>query len=135
MRELIGGCLCGQIRYSAQADPAIMAVCHCRNCQKQAGTAFAVVIGIPKSALTIEGELKTYHDTGESGQAVDRNFCPNCGSPITSNAAVLPELVIIKAGTLDDTSWLNPTMHVYCDSAQAWTSIPQDATKFGRGPG
>lgn len=135
MRELVGGCLCGQVRYRAQADPALVAVCHCKNCQKQAGTAFSVVVGIPKSALSIKGELKTYLDTGESGKAVERNFCPNCGSPITSNAAVMPELTIIKAGSLDDTSWLNPTMHVYCDSAQWWTRIPTDATKFPRMPG
>lgn len=135
MRELVGGCLCGQVRYRAQADPALIAVCHCKNCQKQAGTAFSVVVGIPKSALSIQGELKTYLDTGESGQTVERNFCPNCGSPITSNAAVMPELTIIKAGSLDDTSWLNPTMHVYCDSAQWWTRIPTDATKFPRMPG
>jgi len=135
MRELVGGCLCGQVRYWAQADPAFVAVCHCKNCQKQAGTAFSVVIGVPKSALSITGELKTYLDTGESGQAVERNFCPNCGSPITSNAAVMPELTIIKSGSLDDTSWLNPTMHVYCDSAQWWTAIPDSATKFPRMPG
>jgi hypothetical protein len=39
VRKMSGGCLCGQVRYSASADPAMVAVCHCRNCQKQAGTA------------------------------------------------------------------------------------------------
>ena len=134
MRELIGGCLCGRVRYSAQADPVLIAVCHCKNCQKQAGTAFAVVVGIPRAALSIEGEIKTYHDTGDSGQSVERNFCPHCGSPINSNAAIMPELTIIKAGSLDDTSWLNPTMHVFCDSAQAWATIPSGIARFARMP-
>src|SRR3974390_1505807 len=72
MREMRGSCLCGQVRYSATAEPALVAVCHCKNCQKQAGTAFTVVVGIPKSALSIDGHLKTYHDKGDSGQAVLR---------------------------------------------------------------
>jgi hypothetical protein len=135
MRDLIGGCLCGQVRYSAYADPAIVAVCHCKNCQKQAGTAFALVVGIPRSAISIKGNLKTYHDSGDSGRPVDRNFCPDCGSPITSDSAAMPELTLIKAGSLDDTSWLNPTMHVYCDSAQRWTPIPAGTTKFSKMPG
>ena len=101
MPKMNGGCLCGKVRYSANADPAMVAVCHCKNCQKQAGTAFSLVVAIPKSAMIIEAPLKMYHDRGDSGQPVERNFCPECGSPITSDVAVMPELTFIKAGTLD----------------------------------
>ena len=97
MREMTGGCLCGQVRYSANADPAIVAVCHCKNRQKQTGTAFSVLVGVPKSAISVQGNLKTFHDTGDSGQPVDRNFCPECGSPIISDVAVMPDLRFIKA--------------------------------------
>jgi hypothetical protein len=134
MREMRGGCLCGQIRYIATAEPAFVAVCHCKNCQKQAGTAFTVVVGIPKSAISIKGRLKTFNDTGDSGQPVHRNFCPECGSPVTSDVAVMPDLTLIKGGTLDDTSWLDPKMHVYCDSAQRWVPIPEDSQKFAKMP-
>jgi len=57
MREMQGGCLCGQVRYSANAEPALIAVCHCKNCQKQAAGAFSVVTAIPKSALSVQGQL------------------------------------------------------------------------------
>ena len=57
MREMTGGCLCGQVRYSANADPAIVAVCHCKNCQKQTGTAFSVLVGVPKSAISPAHQL------------------------------------------------------------------------------
>jgi hypothetical protein len=134
MREMRGGCLCGQVRYSATAEPAFVAVCHCKNCQKQAGTAFSVNVGIPKSAMSIQGRLKTYHDRGDSGQPVLRNFCPECGSPISSDVAVMPQMTFIKAGTLDDTSWLEPKMHVYCDSAQHWTAIPEGSQTFAKMP-
>ncbi|MBV8167993.1 MAG: GFA family protein, partial [Alphaproteobacteria bacterium] len=114
--------------------PAFLAVCHCKNCQKQAGTAFSVVIAIPKSAMSIDGQLKTYHDRGDSGQPVLRNFCPECGSPITSDVDVMPDLTFIKAGTLDDTSWLKPTMEVYCDSVQPWITHAGNLQKFGKMP-
>ena len=90
MPEMTGGCLCGQVRYSANTEPAFVGVCHCKNCQKQTGTAFSVLVGIPKTAMSIQGQLKTFHDTGDSGQAVDRNFCPECGSPVFTDAAVMP---------------------------------------------
>jgi hypothetical protein len=136
MRELSGGCLCGKVRYTATAEPAIVAVCHCKNCQKQAGTAFGTVVGIPKSALSIKGILKTFHDTGDlSHLAVDRNFCPECGSPITTDPAAMPEMTFIKAGSLDDTSWLDPKMHLFCDSAQEWVSIPENSQQFAKMPG
>jgi hypothetical protein len=134
MRALTGRCLCGQIQYSANADPAIIAVCHCKNCQKQTGTAFSLIVGIPRSTISIQGKLKTFCDTGDSGQVVERNFCPECGSPIISNVAVMPELTFIKAGTLDDTSWLDPKMHIYCGSAQHWSLIPEDCQKFAKMP-
>ena len=134
MVEMTGGCLCGQVRYSATADPAFVGVCHCAKCQKQTGTAFSVVVGIPKSAMSIQGKLKIFHDTGDSGQAVERTFCPECGSPISTDAAVMPGITLIKAGTLDDTSWLDPKIHVYCDSKERWTPIPDGSQKFGKMP-
>jgi hypothetical protein len=135
MQEMNGGCLCGQVRYTATAEPAMVAVCHCKNCQKQAGTAFAIVVGIPRSALSVHGTVKTFNDKGDSGQPVMRNFCPDCGSPITSDLAAMPELTFIKAGTLDDTSWLVPTTEVFCDSAQPWVRLGGGMQHFPKMPG
>jgi hypothetical protein len=132
MREMIGRCLCGQVRYSANVDPDWIGVCHCQDCQKQTGSAFSVLVGIPKSAISIQGQLKTFQNKGESGQPVERSFCPECGSPIVFEAAVIPNLTFIHAGTLDDTSWLDPKVHVYCDSKEPWTPIPEGSQKFAK---
>ena len=134
MREMTGGCLCGRVRYSASAEPAFVGVCHCTHCQKQTGTALSVVVGIPKSAMSVKGPLKAFHDRGDSGQTVERNFCPECGSPIFSDLAVMPGVTLIKVGTLDDTSWLDPKVHVYCDSAQHWSPFPEGSQKFAKAP-
>lgn len=115
-----GGCLCGRVRYHSEAEPARTVVCHCRNCQKQAGSAFSIVVAIPADSLRIEGPTTDYEDVGDSGAAVLRRFCGACGSPLVSIIPSRPALVFIKAGTLDDTGWLQPQAHIWRRSAQPW---------------
>lgn len=134
MQRMSGGCLCGAIRYSAEAKPAFTAVCHCRNCQKQTGTAASVIVGLPAGSLSIVGPIKTFDDTGDSGKSVRRQFCPECGSPIITDVEAMPGLTFLKAGTLDDTSWLKPVMEIYCDSAQSWVPHVPDAQRLPKGP-
>jgi hypothetical protein len=129
-----GGCLCGAIRYRAEGKTTIQAVCHCRNCQRQAGTAFSVILGVPADSLTVEGDPKVYVDHGDSGGAVNRHFCGACGSPLYSELSASPETVFLKAGTLDDTSILSPKVHLWCASAWPWTTIPEDAVILPHGP-
>ena len=134
MQRISGGCLCGAIRYSAETDPAFTAVCHCKNCQKQTGTASSVIVGLPAGSLSISGPIKTFRDTGDSGKAVYRRFCPACGSPIVTDVEVMPALTFLKAGTLDDTGWLKPAMEIYCDSAQPWAPALGGAQRLPKGP-
>ena len=123
MAKIEGGCLCGHIRYTSDVEPLMTVVCHCKNCQKQSGTAYSTNIMMPKGAIDIEGELAQYTDTGDTGNHVYRFFCPNCGSHIVNEADVLDNVSVLKAGSLDDTSWVRPTMQIYCDSAQEWTKL------------
>jgi hypothetical protein len=125
MNKVEGGCLCGQVRYKVDRDGARCAVCHCRHCQKQSGSAFSIILIAARAGFEVEGELGTYVDHGDSGAAVLRRFCPVCGSSVLSepaNAAV----VVIKAGTLDDVSTLRPQVHVWTSSAQPWVTLPGD---------
>ena len=78
--EIKGGCLCGAVRYTAEANPTSATVCHCRDCQKFTGSAFAALVRVPKEALTIAGTLKTFRSIGGSGNPILRHFCPECGS-------------------------------------------------------
>jgi hypothetical protein len=137
MPKITGSCLCRSVRYRSDAQPMMTAVCHCENCQRQSGTALAIVVGVPAGSIEFEGEenLATFVDRGESGNPVNRRFCKKCGSPIVSLVEMMPNLTFIKAGTLDDKSWLRPTMHVWCDSAQPWVQIPAGMTRFPKNPG
>lgn len=118
-----GGCLCGKVRYSIAGDPTVCLTCHCKNCQKQAGSLLSIIIGVPGSALEIEGEVKTYNDTGDSGAIVRRQFCDTCGSPNFTRVDHAGEMIFIKAGTLDDTSSLKPQFHCYTKSKQDWIDL------------
>ena len=78
--EIKGGCLCGAVRYTAEADPTTATVWHCRDCQKFTGSAFAALVLATKEAVTIEGGFKTFSSIGGSGNPILRHFCPECGN-------------------------------------------------------
>ena len=130
MPQMNGGCLCGQVRYSANVDPIFSAVCHCKTCQKQTGTAFRVVVAVPLPAVSIQGSPNTYTRTGDSGQQVVNRFCPHCGSTVVIEPAALTDTAIIPAGTLDDPSWVRPSVEIYCDNAQPWVQLGGDMQRF-----
>ena len=123
MPEIKGGCLCGAVRYTASAEPALVGVCHCRDCQKFTGSAFGFFIGVPRSAFEIHGVLKTFSKLGDSGNPIVRRFCPECGSSIVEEPPGRRDLAIINAGTLDDPSAVTPTMEIYCDRELPWVRL------------
>lgn len=128
-----GGCMCGAVRYECSAEPIIMGNCHCRDCQRATGTAFAAGMLVPSDAVTITGEVKYYDVTGDSGGIVSRGFCPNCGSRLFSKPPI-PKMMGIQAGSLDDPSWFQPSMDFYTASAQPWDYLNPDLSKFAKLP-
>lgn len=133
MSKIEGGCLCGDIRYSSEAEHIVTVLCNCKNCQKQSGAAFSVNIAMPRGSLNVEGEMSCYKDMGDSGMSLNRFFCGNCGSPISSEPDSIPDFTVLKVGTLDDTSWVQPTMEIYCDSAQSWVELSNQLDKKPKG--
>lgn len=123
MAKIEGGCLCGAVRYETDAAPVTTAICHCRNCQKQSGSALSVIVGFPSGALHVTGgSLTAYEDRGESGKIVLRYFCNLCGSPLITHAEFSPDVEFIKAGTLDDPSWLKPEAAFWTDHQHPWST-------------
>ncbi len=129
-----GGCLCGKVRYRMEGEPAAAMVCHCTHCQKQSGSAFSTIIGVPEGQVSIEGEPVTYRDSGESGKSVERLFCGTCGSPLFSKVEVSPGMLWIKAGTLDDTAAFTPAAHIWTRSKQCWVETGE-VPAFETNPG
>lgn len=128
--EKTGRCLCGAIVYEILGPVQMTALCHCRNCQRQSGTAYSIITGVLKSDYRQTGETRIFQDTGDSGRRVERHFCGACGSPILSIIEPLPDMLFIKAGTLDDISELQPAIEVYCDSAMPYVPPVPGTQKF-----
>lgn len=131
-----GRCLCGAVTYTADAEPIAQAVCHCADCQRQSGSPFTVVIGVPRAALSLQGEtLSSFSTVGDDhGQETERSFCSACGAPVFSVSGALPDVAFIKAGSLDDGSWVQPVVEVWTSSAQPWAPQLELAASFERGP-
>lgn len=136
MKGQEGGCLCGKIRYTLNAEPLATALCHCTNCQRQGGAAFSVNLLFAATQVEITGALTEFVDHSDKGDPVGRKFCGNCGSPILSALSTMPGMIAIKAGTLDDTSQVKPQLQVWCASAQSWFTpdpalpgFPKDAPR------
>jgi hypothetical protein len=131
MPSMNGSCLCGKIRYRAEGDPVLTGVCHCAHCQKQTGTSYLVFVAVKRAGFSVvDGTPGIYETIGDSGKPVKRHFCRDCGSPVFSLIDVAPDFTMLPAGTLEDRSWVKPSMHLYCDSAQPWVRIDGDVTKF-----
>jgi len=134
MPKITGGCLCGKVRYSADSEPTFVGICHCHDCQKFTGSAFAAVIALPKSGVTVTGTLKGFTKPGDSGKPVERRFCPECGTSVMDEGEVMPGVVMIGVGTLDDPSWVKPTTQIYRASAQPWVQLGGAMKSFERTP-
>ena len=131
-----GGCNCGAIRYKIDAKPVVVAQCHCKNCQRQSGSAFSVNLMVPAAAVTSTGELTTYTDTDTaSGNPVYRRFCGTCGSPIFSDLSQGGGMTIVKAGTLDEPGEFAPAVAVWTATAWPWVKLPDGVKGFERNPG
>lgn len=129
-----GGCLCGNVSYEVSGEPVANFLCHCKNCQKQSGSAFSINLIYPKPQFECQGEVSTYVDEGETGKKVMRHFCSNCGSPIFSSLPHMPDIVVLKVGTLNDSSAFTPAAEVWCASRQNWVSFSEDYPEFSKNP-
>lgn len=129
-----GQCLCGDIKYEFESEPAMTGVCHCLNCQRQAGSAFSTLAGVTEADFKMSGEPKLYEDKNtDSGNAVQRYFCGNCGSPIYSKVPSMAGMLFLKTGTLNDTQSFTPQFQAYCETKQNWVELVDGVPQMARG--
>ncbi len=134
--EVTGGCACGDVRFrfDRSASPSAHH-CHCRDCQRATGSAFATFCIVPGPAFELEGEPKTWRVAGESGGGVERSFCGTCGSQLFSQVEVMPGVYFVKTGAMDDASWVDPASSFWSVSAQPWCPVNPDIPSHERNPG
>ena len=119
-----GGCLCGAIRYTVTAPITELRACHCVHCQRASGSHGTVAAFIPRSGFKVDkGEPKRFSTRADSGRTLVRYFCADCGSPIYSHRNPRVGFVVVRAGSLDDSSGLKITAHIWTASARPWSHI------------
>jgi len=133
-----GACLCGKIKYrvdlpGATPVPKVL-ICHCTHCKRYTSSAFSSNIVVPQSAHKFTaGTPKIFLDSNDFGTVLERQFCGDCGSPLTSKPAKLPGKIVVKYGTLDDrTAFVDTEAEIYIGRKESWLGevLKNETNKF-----
>jgi hypothetical protein len=129
MTERAASCRCGQLRATVTGDPVRVSVCHCLNCKKRSGSAFAVQARWPSEQVTIEGRSQSFDIVADSGNRGIFHFCPDCGSDVyyridgPSVDPKLADLTAIPLGAFNDPYFASPRFSVWEGRKHDWVEI------------
>lgn len=133
-KRLTGGCLCGGIRYEISGQPGLVYYCHCHDCQKSTGSAFHMGLRLNKKQFTLlAGQPKGHTKSADSGNQMTREFCSACGSPLFTHDSGAPEVIVVKAGSLDDPELVDPTVELWTQSEVSWARIKEGIKSLSKG--
>jgi hypothetical protein len=129
--RLEGGCACGAVRYRLDAAPMFVHCCHCRDCQRQAGSAFAINALIETSNIALlSGAPMPISMPTDSGRPHDIHRCPTCQTAVWSDYGRRPSLRFVRVATLDDPTAVEPDVHIFTRSKLPWVRLPEGKRAF-----
>ena len=124
-----GGCLCGAVRYRADADPFRAVHCHCAMCRKFSGAAFLTMVAFrAESFAWTTAKPARYRSSAQA----ERGFCPRCGSALAIFEEALPDWASVTLGSLDKPEDVRPADHIWTDSHLSWLRIEDDLPRYPR---
>ena len=130
-----GGCLCGRVRFTIEAEPLGARQCWCRDCQRIASGSPTVNVLFPESAVSYSGEIAKFSMTADSGNSVERGFCPSCGAQMYSRTVTPSGLPMrVRAGTLDNPELMAPQAIIWTESAPGWAVLDPALPHYPKGP-
>ncbi len=131
MADIItGGCFCGAVRYEIEGPPKATRACWCRDCQYLACGNATVNLVCASAGLKVSGQTTEFMSLAASGNEMHRRFCPTCGTSLFSQATCRPDLVVVRAGTLDDPAPARPDSFIWTASAPEWGLTAPDVPHF-----
>lgn len=120
-----GHCDCGAVSYRMTARPLFVHCCHCRWCQRESGSAFAVNALIEVAHLAVTGETEAVDTPSESGNGQRIHRCPTCRVALWSHYGGFGDMVaFVRTGTLDDPGLCPPDIHIFTESKAGWVALP-----------
>ena len=130
---LHGSCQCGTRRYAIRAVPLTLYACHCTECQAQSSSAFGMSMLVRRADLETDwSALASWTRPATIGGTLVCHFCPDCGARLLHAGG--DDIVSVKAGSLDDRSWLRPVGHLWTRSAQPWTRFEDGSLVYDTAP-
>ena len=117
---ITGHCFCGAVQFHFADTPIRARACWCRDCQYLSSGNASINATFKFASLTRTGEIATYVSTSDGGTTVGRSFCPRCGTPLFSQADDHPDLIVVRAGALDDPAIAAPQSYIWAASAPDW---------------
>jgi hypothetical protein len=125
-----GGCACGAVRYALTSAPLFVHCCHCLNCQRQTGSAFVINLLIEADRVErLAGAPEAVDAPRDDGSAQSIFRCPDCQVAVYSQYG-RPDVLFVRAGTLDEPRGVVPDVHIYTRSKVGWVALPEDAAAF-----
>jgi len=129
--NLEGGCACGAVRYRLMSAPMFVHCCHCRDCQRQTGSAFVLNALIEADRVELKsGDVEGNAVPTDSGRPHVIYRCPSCKVAVWSNYGGVEKLRFVRIGTLDEPSALPPDVHIYIRSKLPWIALPEGVPAF-----
>ena len=130
-----GRCVCEATRFRISSEPLTLYACHCTDCQKRTGSAFALSLWVPRAAVEATMGEPVVRDLAGPGEKRRPGWhCAHCGARLWGEPEKRPTMAVVRAGMLDDTSWLQPVAHLWTRSAQPWFTFPEGVTKYATQP-
>jgi len=118
-----GKCLCGMVSYDCEVEPKAIFNCHCEDCRRATGSVFGTNLFVPEDQVKISGEVSYYSHTSDSGSTMTKRFCSNCGSLLFGTNSAKPNVLSVRAGTVNQLDIIKPGLNVFMDSKVPSTSI------------
>jgi hypothetical protein len=131
MTKIAGRCLCGAIRYEIDGEPFRIANCHCDDCRKATGSAYATNLFFKEEQIKIlQGSPKKFEHLADSNNTMIKEFCSDCGSQVFGSGAMRPGVKNVKVGSIDDASFVKPEVNLYTAHALSCSYIDDEIDNF-----
>ena len=129
--DLEGRCACAAVRYRLISRPMFVHCCHCRDCQRQTGSAFVLNALIETDRVTLlSGNPEPVAVPTDSGRPHEIYRCPSCRVAVWSVYGDVRKLLFVRVGTLNDPGALTPDVHIYVRSKLPWVALPEGTPSF-----
>jgi len=123
-------CSCGTLSVETQGEPALVAVCHCIECQRRTGSAFGVSVWFKNEQVRSEGKSQTYGRTAQENRTLRTEFCPNCGTSLYWQADLRPGMTAIALGAFGDPDFTAPSRSIWETNRHKWVEFSCELVQF-----